>query len=181
VNADDVQPVIEIETELAIGNQLEEVAARRRHNLHVDAPCPARLTNSLDLTELEEPEEQRLHACAAVADFVEHHGSAPRGFKDPMMVANGAAEAASDVPEQLRLEERIGDTQAVDRPNRAQSPGAPLVKDIGSQLCRRRSPPLPTPSNWISPRRRPRDANAPWLYWNRPSHTAGGWTWSTLN
>ena len=62
----------------------------------------------LQLAGLEEPQQQALHAQRHLADFVEEDRAAVGQFELARLVAVGAGEAALDVAEQLRLEERFG-------------------------------------------------------------------------
>ena len=73
----------------------------------------------LDLAVLEEAQQQRLHAQAHLADFVEEQRAAVGQLQLAGLVAVGAGEAALDVAEQLRLEQRLGEAGAVDRDERA--------------------------------------------------------------
>ena len=72
----------------------------------------------LDLARLEESQEQRLHPQAHLADFVEEQRAAVGHLQLAALVAVGAGEAALDVAEQLRLEQRLGEAGAVDRDER---------------------------------------------------------------
>jgi len=118
-NANHVEAIVEIETELAFGNQFTEITARRRDDAHIDV-TEARVADALQLAELQKPQQERLHAGAAVADFVEHHGAAVRRLEHALVIADRAGEAAAQMAEQLGLEQRIGDTGAVDHPQRLQ-------------------------------------------------------------
>ena len=69
----------------------------------------------LQLTGLEEPEQQALHAQRHLADLVEEDRAAIGDFELAGLVPIGAREAALHVAEQLRFEERLGDAGAVDR------------------------------------------------------------------
>ena len=60
----------------------------------------------------------RLHAQAHLADLVEEDRAPVRGLQLARLVAVGAGEAALDVAEQLRLEQRLGQAGAVHRHER---------------------------------------------------------------
>ena len=94
--------------------------------------------DGLHLAVLEEPQQQRLHAQAHLADFVEEQRAAVRQLQLAELVAVGAGEAALHVAEQLRFEQRLGQARAVDRDERAR--GA-----RGAQWMSRATRSLPTP------------------------------------
>ena len=75
-----------------------------------------------------------MHARAAVADLVEHHRSAVRGFEEPLLIADGAGEAPSHVPEQLGFEERVWNAGAVDGTERLGPPRALPMEHPGRQV-----------------------------------------------
>ena len=72
----------------------------------------------LELAKLQESQEQALHVRAAVADLVEHHGSAMRAFEDTPVITDGTGETSPDVAEQFGFEEGVGNTGAADRTKR---------------------------------------------------------------
>ena len=80
----------------------------------VDDAAAALGADLLQLAGLEEAEEQALHAQRHLADFVEEDGALVGGLELAGLVAIGAGEAALDVAEELGLEERLGQTGAVD-------------------------------------------------------------------
>ena len=72
------------------------------------------------------------HAQRHLADFVEEQRPGVRHFELARLIAVGAGEAAADVAEQLRLEQRFGEAGAVDGDEgarRAQAPGHDLTGD----------------------------------------------------
>ena len=86
----------------------------------------------LDFAGFEEAEEERLHAQAHLADFVEEEGAAVGHLQLAAFVAVGAGEAALDVSEELRFEERLGQAGAVDgdeRPAGALRVGMDMTRD----------------------------------------------------
>src|SRR6185436_13591726 len=62
-------------------------------------------------------------------DFVEEDRAAVGDLEEPETIAVGAREAAFDVAEERRLEERVRDAAAVDRDQRGPRPAAPLMND----------------------------------------------------
>ena len=93
---------------------LGEVAIRGRDDADIDGRARGIGSHGLDLAVLEEAQEQRLHAQAHLADFVEEQRAAVRQTELADLVAIRAGEAALDVAEQLRFEQRFGDARAVD-------------------------------------------------------------------
>jgi hypothetical protein len=84
-------------------------------------------TYALDLTRLEEAKEQRLHAQAHFADFVEQDRPAARQFEQAWTIAIGAGKASADMPEQFRFEERVGHAGGVEGDERAAAACAECV------------------------------------------------------
>ena len=129
VEVDDAQPVQEVFAELAGGDELVQVAIGGGDHANVDTRLRVVGPDRLDLAVLEKPQQQRLHAQAHLADFVEKQRAAMRELELAALVAVGAGEAAFDVSEELRLEERFGDAGAVHRHERRQ-PAAGVAVDI---------------------------------------------------
>ena len=129
VEVDDAQPVQQVLAELAGGDELVQVAIGGGDHAHVDPRLRVVGADRLDLAVLEKPQQQRLHAQAHLADFVEKQRAAMRELELAALVAVGAGEAALDVAEELRLEERFGDAGAVHRHERRQ-PAAGVAMDV---------------------------------------------------
>jgi hypothetical protein len=91
-----------------------EVAVDRRHDAHVDRDLLA-ATDPEHAPRLERAQELRLGGERQLADLVEEHDAAARGF-EPL------------VSEQLALDQRIGQRSAVDRDERPGAPRRPLVE-----------------------------------------------------
>ena len=109
VEVDDAQPVQQVLAELAGGDQVGQVAIGGGDHAHVDPRLRFVRADGLDFAVLEKPQQQGLHAQAHLADFVEKQRAAMRELELAALVAVGAGEAAFDVAEELRLEERFGD------------------------------------------------------------------------
>ena len=69
----------------------------------------------MDFAVLQEPQQDALHARTHLAQLVEEQRAAVGELQLPELVAMRAGEAAFHVPEQLRLEQRLGDAGAVHR------------------------------------------------------------------
>ena len=113
VDVNDAQPVEQVLAELALGDALGKVAVRRRDDADVRVPRGAVRADRLDFSRLQEAEEERLHAQAHLAHFVEKEGPAVRELQLARLVAIRPGEAAFDVAEELRLEERLGQSGTV--------------------------------------------------------------------
>ena len=80
-------------------------------------------SDRLDFAILQKSQEERLHAKAHFADFVEKQRPVLRELDLPPLVAVGAGKAALDVSEQLGLEERFRHAGAIHRHERRRFAG----------------------------------------------------------
>ena len=119
VHVDDAEPVEQVLAEFAGRHALGQVAVRRGDHPHVDGLRRLVGTDRLDFPGLEEAEQQRLHTEAHFPDLVEEERAAMRELQLARFVAIRAGEAAFDVSEELRLEERLRQAGAVDSDKRA--------------------------------------------------------------
>ena len=118
VDVDDAQPVEQILAKLAGRYALGEVAIGCGNHPNVDPSRALVGPDPLQLARFEEPQKQRLHPQAHLPHFVEEERAAVRRLELADLVAICAGEAALDVPEQLGLEQRLGQPGAVDRDER---------------------------------------------------------------
>ena len=88
----------------------------------------------LQLAGLEEAQQQPLHAQRHLADLVEKDRALVGELELAGLVAVGAGEAALDVTEQLRLQQRLGHARAVDGHKRLADPWAPRVNGSRDQF-----------------------------------------------
>ena len=72
----DVEAVVQILTKCLVGDVRDQAAVRRGDDADVDGDEPPLGTDALNLAVLEEPQQQRLHAQAHLADFVHEDGAA---------------------------------------------------------------------------------------------------------
>src|SRR5439155_23976196 len=79
----------------------------------------------------------RLHLGRQIADFVEEQGAARRLLEQPAPRRVRAGKGALLVPEQLALENPLGERGAVDREIRTVGAAAALVQRAGDQLLAR--------------------------------------------
>ena len=113
VDVNDPQPVEEILAEFTGRDAVGQVAVGRRDDPHVGDARGAVRADRLDFSGLEEAEQERLHAQAHLADLVEEQRAAVRLLELAGLVAIRAGEAAFDVSEQFRFEQRLGQAGAV--------------------------------------------------------------------
>ena len=78
VEVDDAEPIEQVLAELAGRDALGQIAVGRRDDAHVDACAGVVGADRLNLAVLEEAQQQRLHAQAHLADFVEEQRAAVR-------------------------------------------------------------------------------------------------------
>ena len=83
---EDVEPVVEILAELAVGDQLLEIAVGRRHHAHVDLDRLG-AADALELALLQHAQQLDLHVERQVADLVEEQ----RAAVGQLEAARGAA------------------------------------------------------------------------------------------
>ena len=115
VDVDDAQPVQQVFAELAVRHHVAQVAVGGGDDAHVHLGLHVVGADGLHLAVLEKPQQQRLHAQAHLADFVEEERAAVRELQLARLVAVRAGEAALHVAEQLRFEQRLGEAGAVHR------------------------------------------------------------------
>ena len=131
---DDVQPVEQVLAERALRDHVAQVAVGGGDDPHVDATAGAIGADLLQLARLQEPQQQPLHAQRHLADFVEEDRALVGELELAGLVAIGAGEAALDVAEQLRFEQRLRKTGAVHGNERSQTARALRVHRVGDQF-----------------------------------------------
>ena len=126
---DDPQAIEEILAEVSRRHVFGEIAVGRCHDANVDARLRLIRPDRLNLTVLQEPQQQGLHAQAHLTDFVEEQRAVVRELDLPLLVAVGAGEAALHVSEQFGLEEGFGQPGAVHRHERGRLAGRLVVNE----------------------------------------------------
>ena len=140
VQVHDPQPIEQVLAKQPGRHELVEIAVGGRHDARVDANRRAVAADRLHFPVLEHAEQQRLHAQAHLTGFVEEERAAVRRLQLAGSIAIRAGEAAADMPEQLGLEQRLGEAGAVDRDEGTVAPGRVLRGWCGRRdPCRRRS------------------------------------------
>src|SRR5262249_25343276 len=121
------EPVVEIVPEPALADFGREVPVGGRHDPDVD-PTGTTIADGSNLALLQDSQQLRLHGSGHLTDLVQEDGSARRGLEQAHLVVRRPGEGTAAVPEELALEQRLGESRAVDRHERRRGPRArPLV------------------------------------------------------
>jgi hypothetical protein len=112
---------------------LTEVAVGGRHDPDVDAARDV-LTHPPQFPFLDRPQQLGLGARRQLADLVEQQRAGVRLLEDARPLGDGARERAAGVPEQLGLDEIVGQRGAVERAERPAVPIASAMERPGDQL-----------------------------------------------
>ena len=115
----DAESVEQVLAELPARHHVGQIAVRRRDDPHINRGLDVVGADGLDLSVLQEAQQQRLHAQAHLTHFVEEQRAAMRELELARLVAIRAGEAALHVTEQFGLEQGLGQARAVDRDERA--------------------------------------------------------------
>src|SRR5882724_150851 len=109
---DDAQAIVEVLSESAFLYLSLQIAVRSRKHAHVN-PNWTCASDPSHLAFLQHPQQLYLNSETCLADLVQEDCSCVCFFKQPALVGGRASEASFYVPEQLRLEQRLGDRTAV--------------------------------------------------------------------
>ena len=129
----DLQAVVEVLAELPALDQAAQVLVARGDDPHVHL-AHGLAADRADLALLQRAQQLLLHVGAHVPDLVEEEGPAVGQLEEALLVALGAGERPADVPEELALEERVGQRGAVLGEERLARPRALRVDGAGDQL-----------------------------------------------
>src|SRR5262249_41465002 len=127
---DDVQPEVQVGAKASGVDLGAEIAIRRGDQSRVDLDRRA-AADSLEAALPEKAEERRPGRRGQPADLVEESGAGRRRLQPPGIVLPGAGEGALHVPEELALEEVLGERRARDRHEWTVVPVAPRVDLTG--------------------------------------------------
>ncbi len=130
----DVEAIEKILAERALADHVAQVAVRRGDHADIDPPARVIGADLLQFAGLHESEQQPLHPHRHLADFVEEDRPLICELELSGLVAISPGEAAFDVAEQLRFEQRFGKAGAVDRDKWPVRPRALRVDGIGDEL-----------------------------------------------
>src|SRR5215467_11098691 len=111
---DDVQSIVQVFAELALGNPRAEVAIGRSNQANVRAPGRPIGADRLYLAGLCKPQEDGLHAEAHLAEFVQEQRAAFGLPHQARLVAIGAGEASPHMAEEFRFKQRFGNAAAIE-------------------------------------------------------------------
>ena len=133
---DDVDPVVEVLAELALRDELRQVAVGGGDDAHVDGRLVVAADPADDLL-LDRPQELDLHGRRRLADLVEEERAAVGLLEEAALLAHRAGEGAALVAEELGLEQRLRQRAAVDRDELAVLADRGEVDRAGDQLLAR--------------------------------------------
>src|SRR5690606_20509528 len=117
-DGEDVEAVVEVFAETALGDQLRQVAVGGRHDADVRDPR-ARAAEAQELPFLDDAQQLRLRAGRQLADLVEEQDAARGTFEVARPCLHGTRVRATLCAEQLGLEQRVGYCRAVEADERA--------------------------------------------------------------
>src|SRR5262249_16508046 len=109
-----VEAIEEVVAKGPLAYRLPEIDIGGREDAHVDRDRP-HAAHAIDLAFLEYPEQARLEIETERADLVEEDRAAVRELELAQLPRMGAGERTALVPEELRLDEALGDGGHVDR------------------------------------------------------------------
>ena len=110
-DGEDVQAVVQVLAELALGHARLEVAVGGHHQPDVDADRFG-AAKPLELPLLKDAQELHLAGEGDLADLVEEDGAGIRQLEAALLALLGAGEGPALVPEQLGLDQGVGQRRA---------------------------------------------------------------------
>ena len=129
-DGEDVEAVVEVAAELAIGHHCGEIAIGGGDDACIDADG-AVAAEAFEFLLLEDAEELGLQLGRDVADFIEENGAAVGEFESADLLGNGAGEGSFLVAEELAFEQAGGDSGAVNLHEGSAVPAAEIVDGAG--------------------------------------------------
>src|SRR5438105_1675252 len=95
----DIQPIVQVLSKFLFVDTRKKVAVGRGDNAHIKPGFQPIRTNALDFAVFEKSEQERLHAQAHLADFVEEHGATLGHFQQAAAIAMCVRESATNMSE----------------------------------------------------------------------------------
>ena len=130
---EDVQPVVEVLAEVALLDQVDQVAVGRRDQAEVDADRTVG-ADRIDLAVLQRAQQLHLDVERQLADLVEEERAAVGLAELADMLVGGAGEGALLVAEEDALDEIVGNRAAIDRDERSSAAVAGALDGARDQL-----------------------------------------------
>ena len=127
------EPVVQILAKSARGDLGAQVAVGRRDHAHRRARV-RRAAHRPHRLLVQRAQQLRLHAGRQLADLVEEQRAAVGLLEGARAIGHRAGERAAHVPEQLGLDQLVGDGAAVEHDERAVAARAVAVDRLGEQL-----------------------------------------------
>ncbi len=132
-DGDHVEPVVQVLPEASLPDFFLELAVGGRDHAHVHVDV-GRSANPPERPLFEEPQQLGLEGRHHLADFVEKHRAAVGRLEQSPLLAIRAGEGAALVPEQLALEQVLGQRRAGDVHERLRRAVAAEVNDLGGEI-----------------------------------------------
>ena len=122
----DLEAIVEVLAEVALGDVFLEVPVGRGDDPHVHPPLLGGAERA-NLAFLQHAQELRLEREGHLRHFVEKERAAVGNLEEALLVFVGAGEAALAMPEELALEEVLGHRRAVLAHEELVAPPRPVV------------------------------------------------------
>ncbi len=133
MNGKDVEAVVKVAAECALGDELCEIAVGGGDDADVNALC-AIAAEALELLLLQNAEEFGLKVERKVGDFVEEESAVIGQFEAADFLRESAGESAALVAEKFGFEKPAGDGGAIDFDESALAARAKIVNGAGDEL-----------------------------------------------
>ncbi len=135
-NRNDVQAIKQVILKPSRFHKLTQIAVGRRDHSNIDA-LAALGAEWLDFAFLQNPQQLRLKRAAHGADFIEKDRAAVRERELSLSCGGRVCERPSDMAEQFRLEQRVGNRGTVDFHEWQRSVPCAMMDGAGDQLFAR--------------------------------------------
>ncbi len=109
---DDIDPVVQVLAKFSFLDRLFDVPVRRRDHAHIHGNG-FRGADPVDNPFLEDPQDFCLQIDAKVSDLIQQQRASVGQLELPFLVLDGAGKGAFHVPEELALDQGLGDGGAV--------------------------------------------------------------------
>src|SRR5262249_47443764 len=133
-DADYVQAIVQILTQMLALDRFTWIAIRRGHETHVDDGIMLLTADTTNHAVLDDAQQLRLQRQRHLGELVEEERSTVRHLEQTGFVAVGASERALAMSEHLGLEQLLRHRRAVDGHETARGAAAVLMKELGNQL-----------------------------------------------
>src|SRR6516165_365233 len=129
-NLNDIEPVIQIETKLALLDRVGELSVRGGHHADVHLNI-AYATQPPEGLLFQNPKQLGLQHDRHLADLVQENRPAGSDLQDSRLLRARVGKGALFIAEQLAFEQRLGNGGAVERHKRSFAAAAVMVDKLG--------------------------------------------------